>query len=340
MLIRYYISLACIFVAFLGAMVAYFFYTQPQTIKRVVITNTQYHYAPDIVKGAIQPIPNQIEFDEQWARLGKALFNSTLLSRNNTISCASCHLINFGGDDGFPVSTGVDNQIGERNSPTVLNAVFNFRQFWDGRSRNLADQVSGPVHNPFEMGSNWEEVIYKLEREPEFKRAFFELSPDGVTVENIIKAITVFEETLITPNAPIDRYLTGDKEALTAQQLRGYNKFIQFGCVTCHQGRNIGGNLYQKLGRIDKVPAKLLNDVGLFALTQKPNDRYVFKVPSLRNVAETSPYFHNGSVNTLREAVVIMAQAQLGIVLSQEDIDDLVALLQAFSSPVYQVKSQ
>ncbi|MGH1486433.1 MAG: cytochrome-c peroxidase [Cellvibrionaceae bacterium] len=337
MLTRYHKSLIGAFIIFVGVMVFYYYLTQPQIINKQVITNTQYHH--NSVKGAIQPIPTRIEFDQQWARLGKALFNSTLLSRDNTIACASCHLVNFGGDDGFPVSTGIDNRVGTRNSPTVLNAVFNFRQFWDGRSPDLADQVSGPVHNPLEMGSSWEEVIRKLDQEPQFKRAFLDVHPDGITKDNIIKAITIFEETLITPNAPIDRYLMGEKDALTAQQQRGYRKFIEFGCVTCHQGRNIGGNLYQKLGRIDIVPDYLLNDEGLFSLTQKPSDRYVFKVPSLRNVADTAPYFHNGSVSTLPEAVSIMAQIQLGLVLEQGDIDDIVALLNAFSSPVYQVKN-
>ena len=336
MLVRYYLSLVIAFVVFLATMVFYFLKTQPQPQEQQVITGT--HYEDITVKGAIQPIPIKMQVDVQWVRLGKALFNSTLLSRDNTISCASCHLVNFGGDDGFPVSTGIDSQVGSRNAPTVLNAVFNFRQFWDGRSQDLADQVSGPVHNPIEMGSNWPEVINKLRREPEFNNAFLALSPDGVTQGNIVKAITTFEETLITPNAPIDRYLMGDANALTSQQKRGYDKFLQFGCIACHQGRNIGGNIYQKLGRIDVVPKKLLNDTGLFELTKKLDDMYVFKVPSLRNVAETAPYFHNGSVDSLQEAVKIMAQSQLGTVLSQQDIDDLVALLQSFSAQPYQVE--
>ncbi len=324
------------FVVFLATMITYFFSTQPETDSVQILTDTSYNYTS--VQGPIQPIPTTVNVNIQWARLGKALFNSTLLSRDNSIACVSCHLINYGGDDGFPVSTGIDNLTGARNSPTVLNATFNFRQFWDGRSKDLAEQVSGPVHNPIEMGSNWPEVIQKLKQEPQFNRVFLELSPDGVTPSNIIKAITIFEETLITPNAPIDRYLLGDTNALTNQQKRGYDKFIQFGCITCHQGRNIGGNLYQKLGRIDSVPPYLLDDLGLYEITKKTNDRYVFKVPSLRNIAETAPYFHNGSVRTLPEAVTIMAKSQLGVTLREEDIDDLVELLKSFSGPLYRLE--
>ncbi len=324
------------FVVFLATMVTYFFSTQPEPDNIQILTDTSYNYTA--VKGPIQPIPTTINVNTQWARLGKALFNSTLLSRDNTIACVSCHLINYGGDDGFPVSTGIDNLTGSRNSPTVLNAAFNFRQFWDGRSKDLAEQVSGPVHNPVEMGSKWPEIVEKLKQEPQFNHVFLELSPDGVTPANIIKAITIFEETLITPNAPIDQYLMGNTNALSEQQKRGYDKFIQFGCVTCHQGRNIGGNLYQKLGRIDTVPSYLLDDLGLYEITKKPNDRYVFKVPSLRNIAETAPYFHNGSVSTLPEAVTIMAKSQLGVTLSEEDISDLVELLKSFSGPLYRLE--
>jgi cytochrome c peroxidase len=176
--------------------------------------------------------------------LGKALFNSPLLSKDNTISCASCHMIDFGGDDGFPVSTGINNSQGNRNSPTVLNTTFNFRQFWDGRARTLAEQTVGPIHNPVEMGSSWDEIIPKVSQDSYFNKAFKTLSADGVTPNNIIKAITTYEESLITPNSPIDNYLLGDKEALTAQQVRGLALFKNYGCSTCHQGRNIGGNIY------------------------------------------------------------------------------------------------
>lgn len=234
----------------------------------------------------------------------------------------------------MPLSKGVDNLVGSRNSPTVLNAVFNFRQFWDGREPNLSHQVSGPLHDPAEMATNWPDVIEKLSKNEYFSQAFHDISPSGITEENIIKAIVTYEESLITPGAPIDQFLLGDKNALTPQQISGYNKFLSFGCATCHQGQNIGGNLFQKLGRIASIPEQLALDLGKFTSTGEDEDKYVFKVPSLRNITQTAPYFHNGSIKTLEEAVVIMAESQLGLTPTQEDIADIIALFQAFSAPV------
>ena len=297
---------------------------------------TVYHF--ETVDGPIQPIPRKLEIDTRWVNLGKALFHSPLLSKNNTISCSSCHLIDFGGDDGFPISTGVNNARGVRNAPTVLNSSFNFRQFWDGRASTLSEQISGPVHNPVEMGSSWAEIIEKLNNDTYFSKTFRSLNPQGVTRENIVKAITTYEESLITPNAPIDRFLLGNDNALTEQQQRGLDHFINYGCSTCHQGRNIGGNLYQKLGRVNSIPEMLTLDQGKYQISKHEQDRNVFKVPSLRNVADTGPYFHNGAVDNLPQAVRIMASSQLGRELPENEIEDIVALLQAFSSEVIKVQ--
>ncbi len=297
---------------------------------------TVYHF--EKVPGPIQPIPREMEIDTRWLSLGKALFMTPLLSKDNTISCSSCHAIDFGGDDGFPVSTGINNAKGERNSPTVLNSSFSFRQFWDGRAASLSDQISGPVHNPVEMGSTWAEIVKKLDSDSYFRKSFYSLDPQGVTRENIVKAITVFEESLITPNAPIDRFLLGDNNALSEQQQRGLGHFMNHGCTTCHQGINIGGNMYQKLGRVNIIPEILVEDLGKYELTKQEQDRNVFKVPSLRNVAETGPYFHNGAVDNLPQAVRIMASAQLGRDLPDDEIEDIVALLHAFSSKVIEVR--
>lgn len=309
---------------------SYHFYLLPEN-KEVTDIPTEYEFQQ--VEGPIQPIPKISSIDDDWRLLGRALFNSTLLSKDNSISCASCHSVNAGGDDGFAVSTGVNSQKGERNSPTVLNAVFNFRQFWDGREPSLAAQINGPIHNPVEMATNWPDVVGKLQKDPYFSKAFRDISVKGVTEQNIVKAIVTYEESLVTPNSPIDRYLLGDKAALTPQQVRGLDKFITYGCATCHQGRNIGGNFFQKLGRIDEIPQKLTKDLGRFKSSKDPADRYVFKVPSLRNVAQTAPYFHNGSVESLSEAVDIMAKTQLGLSLNERDNQDIVALLKAFSAP-------
>lgn len=326
---RYAYSVIAGLILVLSALFLYFQYAKPIKKEPYLKQVTEYHTVS--VVGPIQPIPTIKTIDEDWLKLGKALFNSTLLSKDNTISCASCHLINEGGDDGFPVSIGVGGAVGERNSPTILNAVFNFRQFWDGRGADLAEQTIGPIHNPVEMDTNFVDIISKLKQSPEFVSAFNLINSEGITQEAIIEAIVTFEESLITPNAPIDLYLKGDESALTSQQKRGYEKFLAFGCVACHQGRNIGGNLYQRIGRISSVPTKLLNDTGRFSVTKNPDDKYVFKVPSLRNIKQTGPYFHNGSVATLKEAIRIMAKGQLGIDLEEQDIQDLLALFDAFN---------
>lgn len=332
---NYYISLVCAFIfCFIPSCVIYYSSFDAEEDKKQI--KTTYHF--ENVAGPIQPIPRTLTIDKDWVLLGKALFNSPLLSKDNTTSCASCHMINFGGDDGFPVSTGINNAQGERNSPTVLNATFNFRQFWDGRASTLEEQMAGPIHNPIEMGSSFEEIIKKLSLDEYFKSSFSRLSDKGITEKNIIKAITIYEESLITPNSPIDRYLLGDKNALTVQQVRGLNLFIDYGCSTCHQGRNIGGNIYQKLGRISDIPNILTLDKGKFLLTNEVIDEYIFKVPTLRNIAETAPYFHNGSINTLPEAVRIMAASQLGRELTDNEVEDIVALLHSFSAKLLEVK--
>ena len=326
---KYYFSLlaavfACLFIAIVN------YVNLASDRENITTTETMYQF--EYVAGAIQPIPHTITIDKDWMILGKALFHSPLLSKDNTISCASCHMVDYGGDDGFPVSLGVDSAPGTRNSPTVLNATFNFRQFWDGRVNSLADQVSGPLHNPVEMATNWNEVINKLTQEPYFFDTFKQLSDEGITANNIIKAITTYEESLITPGADIDKYLLGDMSALTKQQIRGLGIFNEYGCSSCHQGINIGGNIYQKLGRLDRVPEDLRGDLGRYKVTKQESDRYVFKVPTLRNIADTAPYFHNGSVKTLPEAVKIMAKTQLARELSAKDVEDIVALLHAFSA--------
>ncbi|TQF66646.1 cytochrome-c peroxidase [Pseudoalteromonas luteoviolacea] len=303
-------------------------YRWKQNTQRSVI---KMRFLERAVDAPIQPLPKVMEYDFAWAKLGKALFKSPLLSADNSTSCASCHDLYNGGDDGFPVSVGIKQQLGERNSPTVINAVFNFRQFWDGRSSDLIEQTPQPIHNPLEMGTNWEQIIDKLSSQPGFVSSFNALSDDGITAQNIIKAIVAFEESLVSENTPIDAFLLGDQSALSPQQQRGYEKFVSFGCVTCHQGRNIGGNLYQKIGRLDRVPVSLQDDLGRYELTQNEQDKFVFKVPSLRNVAQTAPYFHNGSVDELADAIRIMAQGQLGLELSDEDVADIEALLHAFS---------
>lgn len=316
----------------------YFVLSNNQVHYNTIPEETRYQFKE--VDHPIQPIPTLQHIDLRWVRLGKALFHSPLLSKDNSVSCASCHMVDFGGDDGFSLSTGVANNIGTRNSPTVLNAAFNFRQFWDGRSATLEDQVEGPIHNPVEMATNWPQVIEKLMNDKLFKQAFADLGIDVIEPSQIVKAITTYEESLITPDSPIDQYLLGNASALSPLQIKGLNKFENFGCITCHQGVNIGGNLYQKLGRLNELPTNLKYDLGRYEITKNPLDKHVFKVPSLRNILKTAPYFHDGSIETIEEAITIMAEKQLGREISDQDIAELVALFQSFSAPLIEVEKQ
>ena len=280
----------------------------------------------------ITPIPKSIEYDIQKAKLGRELFFDTLLSADGTISCATCHDIMNGGDDGNKFSFGIDGKMGDINSPTVLNAVFNFRQFWNGMAKDLQEQASGPIENPIEMGNNFKNLIAKLKKTP-YKTKFDSIYKDGITKQNITNAIAEYEKTLITPNAPFDRYLRGDDNAITKKQKDGYFLFKDKGCIACHHGINIGGNLYNKFGVVERVDSKRL---GRYEVTHNERDKYYFKVPTLRNIALTSPYLHDGRYETLDEVVKFMARYQLGKVITQDEIDKIVAFLNSLTAPVPQ----
>jgi cytochrome c peroxidase len=275
----------------------------------------------------ITPIPLKVQTDAKKVALGKKLFFDTTLSKDNTINCASCHMLNDGGDDNLPTSFGIYGQKGPINAPTVYNAVFNFRQFWDGRAASLQDQAGGPVENPKEMGFNFQELIPRLQK-TSYKTEFYSIYPDGITKENITDAIAEYEKTLITPNSPFDRYLKGDEEAISQKQKEGYELFKSKGCIACHNGVNIGGNLYNKFGIYEnpKTP-----NLGRYNVTHNQRDKYYFKVPSLRNIAKTAPYFHDGRTYSLREAVLLMAKYQLGRKITQEEIDKIVLFLESLN---------
>lgn len=279
----------------------------------------------------IEPIPLTAALDPGQIALGRKLFHDPQLSANNTISCASCHDLKKGGTDQSISSTGIDGQVGPINAPTVLNAGFQFKQFWDGRAESLEEQAGGPVNAPGEMGSNFTEVIGKLENLPEYVSAFSQLYPDGITEANIKDAIAEFERSLYTPNSPFDKFLRGDQNALTADEKEGYRLFKTNGCVACHQGILLGGNMFQRFGVFGDYFQDRGNitdaDYGRFNVTGREEDRFFFKVPTLRNVALTFPYFHDGSAETLDEAVKVMVQYQLGRQVSQRDIDLMVKFL-------------
>ena len=278
----------------------------------------------------ITPIPLSVEVDIEKVNLGKKLFFDTILSADNTISCATCHDLQNGGDDGLKFSFGIKGQEGDINSPTIYNAVYNFRQFWNGRAKNLTHQVFGPVEDPIEMGHKFNELVVVLNQTP-YKKEFLDIYKDGVTKNNIADSIAEYEKTLITPNAPFDKYLRGDKSAISQKQKDGYELFKTKGCIACHHGVNVGGNLYNKFGVMKDVKSRRF---GRYEVTKNEVDKYYFKVPSLRNIALTSPYLHDGRYNELEDVVKFMAQYQLGRLVSQEEVEKIVSFLKSLTGEI------
>lgn len=265
--------------------------------------------------------------------LGKMLFFEPRLSRSALISCNTCHNLGLGGADYQETSTGHGWQRGARNSPTVLNAVFNIAQFWDGRAEDLKEQAKGPVQDSVEMNNDPAQVVITLKSMPDYVRLFqdaFGTDTEPVTFDNMAKAIEAFEATLITPGAPFDAYLKGDAGAMTSQEKEGLGLFISKGCAACHGGINLGGSGYFPFGVFEKPAADITaGDAGRYTFTGVKADQNVFKSPSLRNIELTPPYFHSGKVWGLKESVAIMGSAQLGISLTDADADRIVDFLKA-----------
>ncbi|MGE5721698.1 MAG: cytochrome-c peroxidase [Sphingomonadales bacterium] len=281
-----------------------------------------------------KPIPAaaQTTASQDEIALGKQLFFEPRLSGSHAISCASCHNLGLGGTDNESTSIGHRWQRGGRNAPTVLNAVFNTAQFWDGRAKDLKEQAGGPMVNPIEMASPQAHVVEQLKAIPGYAALFAKAFPnqsDPITLDNAQAAIAAFEATLITPNAPFDRYLQGQANALSPVQKQGLALFIDKGCASCHNGVNVGGGMYAPFGVVEKPGADILppGDKGRFMVTKTASDEYVFKVPTLRNITLTAPYFHTGSAWDLRQAVAVMGTSQLGTVLSEDEVDTITAFL-------------
>lgn len=264
--------------------------------------------------------------------LGKMLFFDPRLSSSWLISCNTCHNLGLGGVDALGTAIGHGWQKGPRNSPTVLNAVLNMAQFWDGRAKDLREQAKGPVQAAVEMNSTPQRTVETLRSMPgyveQFQRAF-PGEPDAVTFENMAKAIEVFEATLLTPDSTFDRYLKGEEGALNNTEKEGLRLFMSKGCRSCHGGVNLGGSGYFAFGVVERPGAEILppTDKGRFEVTKTASDEYVFKSPSLRNISLTAPYFHSGMVWDLRQAVEIMGSSQLGITLNEGEADAIVAFL-------------
>ena len=283
----------------------------------------------------IRPIPEPVGVNAEKAALGRDLFHDPRLSRDDTVSCASCHVLSGGGDDGRRVSIGVEGQLGRINSPTVFNAGLNFKQFWDGRAGTLEQQIDDPVQSPLEMGSLWPDVVAKLYGDGDYPGRFKALYPDGISRNSIRNALAEFMRSLTTPNSRFDRWLKGDASALSALERRGYALFKHYGCVSCHQGANVGGNMFQVFGVINDYFRKRgdINeaDLGRFNVTGNPADRHAFKVPSLRMAVHTAPYLHDGSAQTLRDAVDAMFEFQLGREAPDADKEAIVAFIRTLA---------
>lgn len=290
-------------------------------------------------------IPKDNPMTPEKIHLGRQLYMDPRLSKDGTVSCNSCHNVMASGGDNRAFSAGIKGQLGGRSAPTVWNSAFHTVQFWDGRAASLEDQAKGPLINPAEMGmENHQVVIERVGKIPgyvsQFKKVFGER---GLTIENLAKAIAAYERTLITPNSPFDRYVRGDKKALSAQAVRGMNTVMEVGCVSCHTGKNfnapddlaMGEGFYQKFPTFtDNEYVKkynFLEDKGRGALTKDEGDDYFFRVPTWRNIALTAPYFSNGAVKTLDEAVRVMAKVQLNKDLTTNQVADIVEFLKSLT---------
>jgi cytochrome c peroxidase len=283
----------------------------------------------------IKPLPLSLQQDAARAAIGRQLFRDGRLSASGEESCSSCHDLAKGGADSRIYSIGFNGAPTAVNAPTVYNAALNFKQFWNGRADSLEAQIDAVVRNPVEMGSDWKDVTAKIAQDADYRRMFSGSYKDGVTSSNIQNALATYERTLITPDSRFDRYLRGDPNAISDAQKAGYLKFKQYGCIACHQGVNVGGNMFQKFGVMGDYFAKRGNptvaDMGRYLVTREEEDKHVFKVPSLRNVALTAPYFHDGSAKTLDAAVDVMFRYQLGRVASREDKAAIIEFLNSLT---------
>jgi len=291
----------------------------------------------------LAPLPPAPASDPDKARLGEKLFHDVRLSRGGTLACASCHRLDQGGSDNHVRSpSSRDGEPLDFNAPTVFNAALNFRLNWRGNFRTFEEQNEKVLLDPRLMNTTWEELLPKLRADPDYSAAFAAIYGDGPEPAHVLDALATFERSLLTPDARFDRYLRGQRGAITEAEEQGYRLFKGYGCATCHQGVNVGGNLFQRFGIFDDpfsgAHPMSKADLGRFAITGQEEDRHVFRVPSLRNVDVTAPYFHDGRAPTLERAVEIMARTQLGKVLTEQEIGLIVRFLHTLTG-VYRGRS-
>ena len=279
----------------------------------------------------IQPIEPVKQVNLALAELGKKLYFDPRLSKSGFISCNSCHNLSMGGTDNLKTSIGDRWQQGPINAPTVLNSSLNVAQFWDGRAADLKAQAGGPIANPGEMAFTHTLAVSVLESIPQYVTEFkLVFGADGIDIDKVTDAIAEFEKTLVTPNSPFDQWLLGDEDALTDKELAGYQLFKSSGCTACHNGPAVGGNSFQKMGIVEPYQSTSPAE-GMSGVTGKDADRFKFKVPTLRNVEMTYPYFHDGEAETLAEAVDVMGRLQLGKKFSEEENAQIVAFLKTLT---------
>jgi cytochrome c peroxidase len=299
------------------------------------------HYAPEnlpraVQENALHPLPGaDPRLDPRAAALGEKLYSDVRLSADGEVACASCHDLKRGGCDNQRFSKGVRGQRGSVNAPTTFNARFSRAQCWNGRNADLEEQAGYPIESPLVMDTDWTSLCARLEQDAALEREFRAVYPDGITKESVIRALAEFERSLVTPGARFDRYLMGETAALTPSEQHGYQLFKQWGCSTCHVGKTLGGQSFERMGRradyFGERGGNLPSDSGRLLVTRDPADRHCFKVPSLRNVARTSPYLHDGSVPDLGEAVRVMLHYQVGATLPEADVEAIASFLESLT---------
>ena len=290
----------------------------------------------------LKPLPLEVKLDAKKVALGARLFGDVRISKNNDVSCTSCHNFTLsGGADSRQRSIGTGGAKGPIQSPSVLNVDLNIAQLWDGGAVSLENQINKVIKNPLVFNSTWEVVLGKFQQDESIKTAFAASYKEGMNEKTFADAIATFERSLITPSR-FDRYLRGDPNAISTEEKRGYEKFKTYGCVACHQGMGVGGNMFQQFGVLGNYFKDRGNvtkpDLGRFNVTNDPADRHVFKVPSLRNVEYTAPYFHDGTAKTLNDAVDVMFKYQLGRTAPTEDKELIVKFLKTLSANPEQLK--
>lgn len=283
----------------------------------------------------IDPVPTDREYDAKKLALGRDLFADPILSTDGSASCLTCHMMDKGGADGVAKNDLPGRDPAAVNTPTIFNVALNYRLHWSGKYDELLTQLEIPITSPRVFGTTYDAILGRLAASPTYPNRFREVYPDGLTKETFKDAVVYYEQSLLTPNSRFDRFLRGDKGAITADEQAGYALFKSHGCISCHQGVNVGGNLFQKFGAMHDYFKDRghvgESDFGRFNVTKKEEDRYVFRVASLRNVALTAPYFHDGSAKTLEDAVQVMSRYQLGRKLSPEQMRLIVLFLRTLT---------